>query len=42
MMEAEKDNKLAFLGVFIRKKSDGSLGHHVYRKTTYTDLHLQA
>ena len=41
-METEKDYKPAFLVVLVRRKSDGSLVHTVYRKTTRTDLYLHA
>ena len=41
-METEKDNKLAFLDVLVKKRSDGSLGHTVYRNPTHTDLYLHA
>ena len=41
MMELEKDKKLLFLDVLV-KKSDGSRGHLVSRKPTHTDLYLHA
>jgi hypothetical protein len=33
---------MAFLDVLARKKSNSSLGHSLYMKTTYTDLYLHA
>ena len=41
-MEVEVDGKLPFLDLEIIRKSDGSLGHRVYRKPTHTDLYLNA
>lgn len=41
-MECEKDDQLPFLDVLIYKKSDGSLGHKVYRKPTHTDRYINA
>jgi hypothetical protein len=41
-METEKDDKLTFLEVLVKKKLDGSLGQTVYRKPTHTDLYLHA
>jgi hypothetical protein len=39
-MEKERDDKLPFLDVTIRRKGDGSLGHAVYRKVTHTSQYL--
>ena len=41
-METEKDDKLVFLDVLVKKKLDGLLGHTMYRKPTHTDLYLHA
>ena len=41
-METEKDDKLTFLDVLVKKKLDGLLGHTMYRKPTHTDLYLHA
>ena len=41
-MEIEKDNKLPFLDVLVYKKSNGTLGHTVYRKPTHTNRYLNA
>ncbi|XP_069678727.1 uncharacterized protein dlp [Periplaneta americana] len=38
--EVEKDGCLPFLDILISRKSDGTLGHRVYRKPTHTDLYL--
>jgi hypothetical protein len=40
-MELEKDGHLPFLDINIYRKTDGSLGHKVYRKPTHTNLYLQ-
>jgi hypothetical protein len=40
-MEIEKDGHLPFLDIDIYRKTDGSLGHKVYRKPTHTNLYLQ-
>ncbi|XP_046399906.1 uncharacterized protein LOC124166418 [Ischnura elegans] len=39
-MELEKDGRLPFLDILIQRKSDGTLGHSVYRKPTSTNLYL--
>jgi len=39
-MEIEEEGHLPFLDVDIYKKTDGSLGHKVYRKPTHTNLYL--
>ena len=39
-MEIEEDGHLPFLDIDIYRKTDGSLGHKVYRKPTHTNLHL--
>jgi hypothetical protein len=36
----EEDGHLPFLDTDIYRKTDGSLGHKVYRKTTHTNLYL--
>ncbi|XP_046397983.1 uncharacterized protein LOC124164734 [Ischnura elegans] len=41
-MEKERDGKLPFLDVMVRRKGDGSLGHAVYRKDTHTNRYLNA
>jgi hypothetical protein len=41
-MEAEQDRTLPFLDVLVSRILDGTLGHTLYRKTTYTDLYLHA
>ncbi|KAG5886104.1 hypothetical protein JTB14_031703 [Gonioctena quinquepunctata] len=41
-MEAEEENKLAFLDVMIMKKPYGTLGHTVYRKKIHTNRYLNA
>jgi hypothetical protein len=40
-MEIEKNGHLPFLDIDIYKKTDGSLGHKIYRKSTHTNLYLQ-
>jgi len=39
-MDIGKNGKLPFLNVLVSKKADGTLGHQVYRKLTYTDRYL--
>ena len=39
-MEKEEDGHLPFLDIDIYRKTDGSLGHKVYRKPTHTNLYL--
>jgi hypothetical protein len=39
-MEIEEDGRLPFLDIDIYKKTNGSLGHKVYRKPTHTNLYL--
>jgi hypothetical protein len=39
-METEMDGYLPFLDIHIYRRSNGSLGHKVYRKPTHTNLHL--
>lgn len=41
-IETEEEGRLPFLDVLIQRKSDGRLGHSVYRKPTHTDLYLSA
>lgn len=41
-METEADDQLPFLDCLVKRKSDGSLGHTVYRKPTHTDRYLSA
>lgn len=40
--EMENDRSIAFLDVLARIRSDGSVGHSVYRKPTHTDRYLHA
>src|SRR5215469_1292483 len=40
-MEIEKDGHLPFLDIDVYRKTDGALGHKVYRKPTHTNLYLQ-
>lgn len=40
--EIESDRCLAFLDVMVQVRSNGSLGHSVYRKPTHTDKYLHA
>ena len=39
-MERESGDQLAFLDVLVLKRTDGRLGHKVYRKPTHTDRYL--
>jgi hypothetical protein len=39
--QIEKEGHLPFLDIDIYRKTDGSLGHKVYRKPTHTNLYLQ-
>jgi len=39
-MEIEEEGHLPFLDIDIYRKTDGSLGHKVYRKPTHTNLYL--
>jgi hypothetical protein len=39
-MEIEEDGHLPLLDIDIYRKTDGSLGHKVYRKPTHTNLYL--
>jgi len=39
-MEIEAEGHLPFLDIDIYRKTDGSLGHKVYRKSTHTNLYL--
>jgi uncharacterized protein (UPF0335 family) len=39
-IEIEKDNKIPFLDVLISKKTDGTLGHTLYKKPTSTNKYL--
>jgi hypothetical protein len=41
-METENEGHLPFLDLDIYRRPDGSLGHKVYCKPTYTNLHLSA
>ena len=40
--DIEENGKLPFLDVLVSKKADGTLGHQVYKKPTYTDKYLHA
>jgi len=37
-MEPEQDETLIFLDIFIKTRTDGSLGHNIYSKRTRTNL----
>ena len=39
-MEKEEEGHLPFLDIDIYRKTDGSLGHKVYQKSTHTNLYL--
>jgi len=39
-MEKEEEGHLPFLDTDIYRKTDGSLGHNVYRKPTHTNIYL--
>jgi hypothetical protein len=39
-MEKEQEGHLPFQEIDIYRKTDGSLGHKVYRKSTHTNLYL--
>lgn len=39
-LKVEESGQLPFLDVLAYKKLDGTLGQHVYRKPTHTDLYL--
>ena len=39
-MEQEQGNSISFLDVKISRRTDGTLGHSVYRKPTHTDRYL--
>jgi len=41
-MELEENNSIPFLDVLIKRKSNGDLGHAVYRKKTHTENYLHA
>jgi hypothetical protein len=41
-MELEENNSIPFLDVLIKRKSNGDLGHVVYRKKTHTENYLHA
>jgi hypothetical protein len=39
-MEKEEEGHLPFLDIYIYRKTDGSLGHKVYRKSNHTNFYL--
>jgi hypothetical protein len=39
-MEKEEEGHLPFLDIDLYRKTDGSLGHKVFRKPTHTNLYL--
>ncbi|KAG8237686.1 hypothetical protein J437_LFUL017708 [Ladona fulva] len=41
-MELEENGCIPFLDVMVKRRSDGTLGHSVYRKPTHTDRYLHA
>ncbi|XP_071442216.1 uncharacterized protein [Hetaerina americana] len=41
-METEKDNEIPFLDIMVKRRTNGSIGHSVYRKATHTDRSLNA
>jgi hypothetical protein len=41
-MELEENDSIPFLDVLIKRKSNGDLGHAVYRKKTHTENYLHA
>jgi hypothetical protein len=41
-MEIEENGIIPFLDILINRKSDGNLGHAVYRKKTHTENYLHA
>jgi predicted GIY-YIG superfamily endonuclease len=40
--ELEKDKQIPFLDILIIKRTDGTLGHTIYRKPTHTNKYLTA
>jgi hypothetical protein len=40
-MEKEEEGHLPFLDIDLYRKTDGSLGHRVYRKPTHTNLYTR-
>jgi len=40
IMEKEEEGHLPFLDMDIYRKTDGSLGHKIYRKPTHTNFYL--
>ncbi|XP_032678536.1 uncharacterized protein LOC116847549 [Odontomachus brunneus] len=41
-MEVEQNNRFSFLDVLVTRRTDGSLGHQVYRKPTHINRYLHA